>query len=134
MFILMKFRCTSCSVPLIYKKASLIAKDPKTGLEVPWDPNPDATWIDGSVDNDLPMTRLSEMFNVNHFIVSQVNPHVVPFLEKEEELFPIEAQHDIDAGPSWLSLSASLCKGEASGILETLISFPRSIMPTFLGC
>ncbi|KAE8399287.1 hypothetical protein BDV37DRAFT_275432 [Aspergillus pseudonomiae] len=39
-------------------------------------------YIDGSVDGDLPMTRLSEMFNVNHFIVSQVNPHVVPFLPK----------------------------------------------------
>jgi TAG lipase/steryl ester hydrolase/phospholipase A2/LPA acyltransferase len=65
-------RCTSCSVPLVYKKASLLAKDPRTGAEVPWDPNPDATWIDGSVDNDLPMTRLAEMFNVNHFIVSQV--------------------------------------------------------------
>lgn len=29
---------------------------------------------------DLPMRRLSELFNVNHFIVSQVNPHIVPFL------------------------------------------------------
>ncbi|EUC47055.1 hypothetical protein COCMIDRAFT_91152 [Bipolaris oryzae ATCC 44560] len=113
--------CTSCSVPLVYKKASLIAKDPKTGLEVPWDPNPDAAWIDGSVDNDLPMTRLSEMFNVNHFIVSQVNPHVVPFLEKEEELVSIEAQQDIDAGPSWLSLSASLCKGEAMHRLQQMV-------------
>jgi len=28
------------------------------------------------------MAKLSELFNVNHFIVSQVNPHIVPFLEK----------------------------------------------------
>lgn len=26
------------------------------------------------------MARLSEMFGVNHFIVSQVNPHVVPLM------------------------------------------------------
>lgn len=26
------------------------------------------------------MQRLSELFNVNHFIVCQVNPHVVPVL------------------------------------------------------
>lgn len=26
----------------------------------------------GSVENDLPMEQLSELFNVNHFIVSQV--------------------------------------------------------------
>jgi TAG lipase/steryl ester hydrolase/phospholipase A2/LPA acyltransferase len=37
-------------------------------------------WSDGSVESDLPMSRLSEMFNINHFIVSQVNPHIAPFL------------------------------------------------------
>lgn len=30
--------------------------------------------------SDLPITRLRELFNVNHFIVSQVNPHIVPIL------------------------------------------------------
>jgi TAG lipase / steryl ester hydrolase / phospholipase A2 / LPA acyltransferase len=29
---------------------------------------------DGSVENELPMNQLSELFNVNHFIVSQVLP------------------------------------------------------------
>jgi TAG lipase/steryl ester hydrolase/phospholipase A2/LPA acyltransferase len=130
-------RCTSCSVPLVYKKASLLAKDPRTGAEVPWDPNPDATWIDGSVDNDLPMTRLAEMFNVNHFIVSQVNPHVVPFLAKEEEIIAAEAQQDAAAGPGWVSVSASLCKGEVmhrlqqladTGVLPNLVTKGRSIL------
>lgn len=32
-------------------------------------------YSDGSVENDLPMQQLSELFNVNHFIISQVNPH-----------------------------------------------------------
>ncbi|KAL6705817.1 Lipase 5 [Coniothyrium glycines] len=106
--------CASCSVPLVYQKASLLAKDPLTGGEVPWDSNPDATWIDGSVDNDLPMARLAEIFNVNHFIVSQVNPHVVPFLAKEEEIIAEEAHHKPtnDAGPSWVSNSVDLAKGE----------------------
>ena len=35
---------------------------------------------DGSVSSDLPMQRLTELFNVNTFIVSQVNPHVCPFV------------------------------------------------------
>ncbi|CAE7204994.1 hypothetical protein CFE70_008528 [Pyrenophora teres f. teres 0-1] len=129
--------CTSCSVPLVYKKASLLAKDPKTGAEVPWNPNPNATWIDGSVDNDLPMTRLAEMFNVNHFIVSQVNPHVIPFLAKEEEIVTEEAKERIATGSSWVSLSASLCKGEVmhrlqqiadTGIFPTLVTKGRSIL------
>ena len=38
-------------------------------------------WSDGSVTSDLPMHRLSELFNVNHFMVSQVNPHVIPFAQ-----------------------------------------------------
>jgi predicted acylesterase/phospholipase RssA len=32
-------------------------------------------YTDGSLENDLPMQQLSELFNVNHFIVSQVNFH-----------------------------------------------------------
>ncbi|KAF1841681.1 triacylglycerol lipase [Cucurbitaria berberidis CBS 394.84] len=131
--------CTSCSVPLVYKKASLLAKDPKTGREVPWDPNPDTTWIDGSVDNDLPMTRLAELFNVNHFIVSQVNPHVVPFLAKEEEIVAAEAHQGttVPAGPSWLSTAASLARGEVLhrlqgfadiGFLPNIVTKARSVL------
>ncbi|KAK9467620.1 acyl transferase/acyl hydrolase/lysophospholipase [Lipomyces arxii] len=73
--------CASCSVPLIFSSHTLLAKDPRTHEPVPWNPS-SQRWIDGSVDNDLPMTRLNEMFNVNHFIVSQVNPHVIPFLKQ----------------------------------------------------
>ena len=29
-------------------------------------------WFDGSLEQDLPMRGLSEMFNVNYFLVSQV--------------------------------------------------------------
>ena len=37
-------------------------------------------WRDGSLEEDLPMRTLSEMFNVNYFMVSQTNPHIVPAL------------------------------------------------------
>ncbi len=77
----------SCSVPLVFTGAPLLVRAPDTGEHMPWNPTPQR-WIDGSVDNDLPMTRLAEMFNVNHFIVSQVNPHVVPFLAKDDHLSP----------------------------------------------
>ena len=39
------------------------------------------------------MTRLSEMFNVNHFIVSQVNPHVVSFLAHDEDTMSSEVSN-----------------------------------------
>ncbi|OAD09001.1 hypothetical protein MUCCIDRAFT_20383, partial [Mucor lusitanicus CBS 277.49] len=70
----------SCAVPVFYGSTPLFAKD-KNGNVVPWNPN-DQLYIDGSVENDLPMNKLSELFNVNHFIVCQVNPHVIPFLQK----------------------------------------------------
>jgi NTE family protein len=39
-------------------------------------------WIDGSFGGDLPMSRLARLHNINHFIVSQVNPHILPFSEE----------------------------------------------------
>jgi len=38
-----------------------------------------ASYSDGSLENDLPMQQLSELLNINHFIVSQVNPHSAIF-------------------------------------------------------
>ncbi|KAL2151475.1 hypothetical protein VTH82DRAFT_6573 [Thermothelomyces myriococcoides] len=83
----------SCSVPLIFKGQPLLMKHPVTGAHQLWTPTPQQ-FIDGSVDNDLPMTRLAEMFNVNHFIVSQVNPHVMPFLPKDEQVVPGKLTHE----------------------------------------
>ncbi|KAL2890482.1 Lipase 4 [Ceratocystis lukuohia] len=75
----------SCSVPLVFNPGKLWIKNPMDGKIQVWEPG-SQTWVDGSLDNDLPMERLSEMFNVNHFIVSQVNPHIVPFLSKDNHL------------------------------------------------
>ena len=41
---------------------------------------PAERWVDGSFQGDLPSKRLGRLYNVNHFIVSQVNPHAVPFM------------------------------------------------------
>ena len=40
-------------------------------------------FIDGSVGSDVPLTRVAELFNVNTFLVSQVNPYVIPFLSAD---------------------------------------------------
>jgi TAG lipase/steryl ester hydrolase/phospholipase A2/LPA acyltransferase len=37
-------------------------------------------WQDGSIELDLPVTSLTEMFNCNYYIVSQCNPHVISIL------------------------------------------------------
>ncbi|KAI1383963.1 patatin-domain-containing protein [Hypoxylon trugodes] len=129
----------SCSVPLVFSAAPLLVKNPVTGEHSTWNPTPQM-WIDGSVDNDLPMTRLAEMFNVNHFIVSQVNPHVVPFLAKDDAPCPpASARHEFvyKEESDWLRTITSLAKSEALhrmqfmaeiGIFPTLVSKLRSIL------
>lgn len=70
----------SCSLPGVFS-SNVIYEKTSTDNEIrPW--NHDLVkFLDGSVDHDLPITRLSELFNVNHIIACQVNPHVVPLLK-----------------------------------------------------
>eukprot|EP00002_Diphylleia_rotans_P036215 TRINITY_DN7959_c0_g1_i1.p1 TRINITY_DN7959_c0_g1~~TRINITY_DN7959_c0_g1_i1.p1 ORF type:complete len:575 (+),score=113.28 TRINITY_DN7959_c0_g1_i1:46-1770(+) len=70
--------CASCALPGLFAPVSLMAKT-VDGQIVPYHP-PDVKWSDGSLALDLPLQRLAELFNVNQVIVSQVNPHVIPFL------------------------------------------------------
>ncbi|KAG2766125.1 hypothetical protein JG687_00001737 [Phytophthora cactorum] len=63
----------SCAIPNVFRPVELLAKD-ENGNIVPYY-REGLKWSDGSVECDLPMERLSELFNVNHFIVSQVNIH-----------------------------------------------------------
>lgn len=121
-------RAVSCSVPLVFRPYTLMAKDSLTGKPVPWN-DLHKQYIDGSVDGDLPMTRLSEMFNVNHFIVSQVNPHIVPFLPKEGgPMNPAEEAHS--AIPRLINTMTHLAKDEVlhrMTVLSELGVFPNSL-------
>src|SRR5690606_2553277 len=65
----------------IYPPVSLWAKN-IDGERVPYIPG--RKFVDGSIQDDLPVRRLARLFGVNHSIVSQTNPHVVPFLSRSE--------------------------------------------------
>ena len=70
----------SSAIPHFFEPVELIVKT-EGGDLVPYHPeNTNTRYIDGTIGGDLPMQRMSELFNVNTFIVSQVNPHVVPLL------------------------------------------------------
>lgn len=73
--------CASCSLPGVFPSSSVYEKNPKTNEVHEWNNDESMKFMDGSVDNDLPITRLLEMFNVDHIIAVQVNPHVVPVLK-----------------------------------------------------
>ncbi|XP_020585889.1 triacylglycerol lipase SDP1-like [Phalaenopsis equestris] len=84
----------SCAFPGLFEAQELMAKD-RFGeivpfhapfLEGPEEGSGGAArrWRDGSLEMDLPMMQLKELFNVNHFIVSQANPHISPLLRLKE--------------------------------------------------
>nr|CAD1821956.1 unnamed protein product [Ananas comosus var. bracteatus] len=85
----------SCAFPGLFEAQELMAKD-RFGEIVPFhapflvgeEQSSQGTsarrWRDGSLESDLPMIQLKELFNVNHFIVSQANPHIAPLLRLKE--------------------------------------------------
>lgn len=87
----------SCAFPGLFEAQELMAKD-RNGDIVPYhppfhfgqddggSPTYGRRWRDGSLQADLPMMQLRELFNVNHFIVSQANPHIAPFLRFKESV------------------------------------------------
>jgi len=69
----------SSALPGLFPPVQLQRRLPDGHVE---DYVPGERWVDGSIAGDLPKRRLSRLHNVNHFIVSQVNPHVVPFVRQ----------------------------------------------------
>jgi len=72
----------SSAIPGLYPAVQLRAKN-FDGKSVAYMPR--NRWIDGSVHDDIPKDKVNRLHNINHYIVSQTNPHVVPFLSEEVE-------------------------------------------------
>lgn len=77
----------SCAIPGVFPPVSLQAKNHK-GEIIPYMES--ETWIDGSIHLDVPIQRIMRLHNVTRSIVSQANPHVLPFIpeDKKEGLIP----------------------------------------------
>ena len=79
----------SSAFPFLFAPQTLLARDSR-GHIAPF-ANKSAgesqrRWRDGSLESDLPMRGLSEMFNVNYFLVSQCNPYLLPVIAAKEAL------------------------------------------------
>ncbi len=72
----------SCAVPLLFPPVMLMTRD-ENNERAPFMPL--LKWNDGSLKSDLPTLRLRRLHNVNHFVVSQTNPHVIPFIHKDHD-------------------------------------------------
>jgi len=77
-------------------------------------------WVDGSVKSDLPIERLTHLYDVNYHVVSQTNPHIVPFIP--------EGGHPPD--PSWTNLPWRMMKSELQYHGKGVFDFLRKKAPT----
>ena len=93
-------------------------------------------WCDGSLQEDLPMRCLSEMFGVNFFMVSQCNPWLLPILAARQalpvrlrEIAELEVKHRCEQllqlfpGRKMLRLIAQPWRGDLNFVLP-LSTFP----------
>ena len=91
----------SCAVPGVYAPVSLAARDSR-GYRQPYLKT--RRWVDGSVAEDLPIKRLSRLYGVNHTIVSQTNPLVLPFVSEfkgRQRVFDILRQATVQSIKNW---------------------------------
>lgn len=102
-------------------------------------------WKGGYVDDELPMKKLSEMFSVNHFIVSQTTPHIAPFLSAKRKLGKLghliesEIKHRCrqaaELVPRWaprglLKRLSEPWEGDVTIVLpETVLQLTKTIIP-----
>ncbi|KAL8878309.1 MAG: hypothetical protein Q9198_003850 [Flavoplaca austrocitrina] len=77
---------SNASSASMYSPVILRCKD-ETGAIVPWTSAQEVTfrpWRHTSyADRESPLSRIAELFNVNHFVVSQARPYIAPFLRAE---------------------------------------------------
>ncbi|KAL2872199.1 triacylglycerol lipase family protein [Aspergillus lucknowensis] len=70
----------------LYPAVTIYCKD-ETGSIVPWPHAQDVVFQPWRhihyEEGESPLSRIAELFNVNHFIISQARPYIVPFLRSE---------------------------------------------------
>lgn len=100
----------SAAVPGVYAPVVLAAKN-KYGERQEYLPS--RKWVDGSVSDDLPAKRLARLYGVNHFIVSQTNPHIIPFISdsrRRNDAVSVVTSATTRTLREWLNAGATLLR------------------------
>lgn len=126
----------SCCIPGVFRPVRLCARD-VTGKRVPY--LPQRKWVDGSLSADLPMKQLSRLYGVNHFIVSQTNPLVLPFLradKSEKSIASTISKAGLNTMKSWGLASSNLMKKafrSNKSLSRVLNSYTALLSQTYTG-
>ncbi|NNC54319.1 MAG: DUF3336 domain-containing protein, partial [Pseudomonadales bacterium] len=120
----------SCAIPGIFPPVTLMAKNDHGERQAYL---PSRQWVDGSVSDDLPAKRLARLYGANHYIVSQTNPVVLPFLTGERSdagPFTQMARASMETVRTWMNASAEIARKplQRSQTLSRLSSLALSII------
>lgn len=102
----------SCAVPLLFPPVRLTSKR-YDGEHTPYMAN--TRWVDGSVRSDFPQEKMARLYNINYSIASQVNPHVVPFMQNDQQRY----RKDL------LSWPARIVRNQAKAVALGVMAFSR---------
>jgi NTE family protein len=120
----------SAAVPGIFPPVTLQALD-SHGERMNY--LPQRKWVDGSVSDDLPAKRLARLYGVNHYVVSQTNPHVLPFItdgHRKQNTLGLLAETSRRTAREWFN-TVTILAGRAdkrNGAVTRTTSLLRSIV------
>ena len=100
----------SSAIPGIFPAVTLTARNHEGERQ---QYSPGSQWIDGSLSSDLPTKRLARLYGVNHFIVSQTNPHIVPFVtdaKRKRDTASLLKDASVDTARTWMNTGAAIWK------------------------
>ena len=118
----------SSAIPGVFPAVTLMAKNHE-GERQQYIPG--SQWIDGSLSSDLPTKRLARLYGVNHFIVSQTNPHIVPFVtdaKRKSDTTSLLRDASVDTARTWMNTGAAIWKkplskrNKVSRVANTMLS------------
>ncbi len=98
----------STAVPGFFPAVALAAKNERGERQAYL---PSRKWVDGSISDDLPAKRLARLYGANHFIVSQTNPHVFPFVtdpKRKKGFFETLGYAGRRTAREWINASAAV--------------------------
>jgi NTE family protein len=89
-------------------------------------------WVDGSVGNDLPFAQLAQLLNINHFITSQANPHIVPFQavsgDNRSHFSALTRMYGGIAFDSWSQVLNAARKRQPNGLMRGLLATAHGVV------
>ena len=97
----------STAIPGFFPPVVLMAKNDKGERQA----YTSRRWVDGSLSEDLPAKRLARLYGVNHYIVSQTNPYVLPFIDTTKRKTDAISELKyalIDTTRAWVNAGAAI--------------------------